>query len=538
MAPRFVQPSADPATLAARGTDLLTRIVAVDSQSDESSDAIPSSEGQRELSRLLAGFFEGLGYETTADDHANLVVRVPSNLPEGRSAPTVALLAHLDTAEGTLAVPELCVVEGWDGGRIPYPDNDRLVVSADRYPATRAFVGEDVLHGPGVAPVGFDDKLGAAEMMTLATILAEDASIPHGELRLVFRPDEEIGRMAAVEGLADTLRDEGVTFGYTVDGIEPFEVNTANFHASRAVVTVPGRGLDLPPAPVARRVVLSVAGVKSHGATAKAEGYLNPTVVLVRAMDRLTGGPDVVPVGMDSDSLDETDARLTFLVRGDSEAAADEAEAALVEAFDAELSRHAWRGAGVEVLSREEAPADGQGETDAMARVVEHLRRFLAEPDVTPLLSEDSEGWEGYSNPHFVSTQSGGRACLVRYRLRDFGAGDLARREDHVRRVAEAAELPVEVEAQYANMGPALDEHPEVPRYAERAAEAMGEEARRLPIRGGTGVDPFLERGIPVANLGTGYFAPESEKELTSKQILARHALWLVYLVQAIAQSH
>jgi di/tripeptidase len=70
--------------------------------------------------------------------------------------------------------------------------------------------------------------------------------------------------------------------------------------------------------------------------------------------------------------------------------------------------------------------------------------------------------------------------------------------------------------------------------WPREAAAALGQQAPVLPIRGGTGVDPFLERGIPVANLGTGYFAPESEKEFTSLQLMARHALWLTLLVQRL----
>ena len=70
---------------------------------------------------------------------------------------------------------------------------------------------------------------------------------------------------------------------------------------------------------------------------------------------------------------------------------------------------------------------------------------------------------------------------------------------------------------------------------AEEAMRALDMTPVKEPIRGGTGVDPFLEQGIPVANLGTGYFAPESEKELTSRQNVARHSLWLTHLVQVIA---
>ena len=90
---------------------------------------------------------------------------------------------------------------------------------------------------------------------------------------------------------------------------------------------------------------------------------------------------------------------------------------------------------------------------------------------------------------------------------------------------------------QYINMGPALKEHAYLIDLAVAAAQELGQDAPVNPIRGGTGVDPFLAKGVPVANLGTGYFAPESEKELTSRQSLARHSLWLVNLVQIISKT-
>ena len=85
-------------------------------------------------------------------------------------------------------------------------------------------------------------------------------------------------------------------------------------------------------------------------------------------------------------------------------------------------------------------------------------------------------------------------------------------------------------------MGPMLARFPDVPRYADEAARRAGVAAERRPIRGGTGVDPFLDVGIPIANLGTGYFAPESEKELTSRQNIARHVPWFSALVGVIAE--
>ena len=508
----------------------------MDSQSDEASDTIPSTEGQHAMAADLQRFFGDLGYRAEVDDWANVIVHIPARLAAGREAPALALMCHLDTAEGTIAVPELHVAPGWDGAPIAYPSNDRLDVSLARYDSTRFLVGDDVLFGPGDAPVGFDDKLGIAELMTMAKVLAAQPEIEHGPIYLVFRPDEEIGRMEAVQGLASHLAELGVRYGYTVDGIEPFEVNVENFHASRAVVRADGAPLGLPPAGAARRLVLAVDGAKSHGATAKAEGYLNATIVLARVMERLDAGA-VIPVAMETDPLAETSARLEILLRGADAAAVAAAREDVLGALRAELDPHAWRGARVRVVEERDedpsAPVPG-----GLRRIVDHLQALVATPGPAPLLSEDSDGYQGYSNPYSVTPADGGGAQLA-YRLRDFDRAQLTAREDHVSAVARAASPPLDVEVtqQYVNMGPALEPYPELIQWAQEALGVAGEEGGRRPIRGGTGVDPFLEAGIPVGNLGTGYFAPESEKELTSRQNVARHTRWLTALVQVVARA-
>ena len=86
-------------------------------------------------------------------------------------------------------------------------------------------------------------------------------------------------------------------------------------------------------------------------------------------------------------------------------------------------------------------------------------------------------------------------------------------------------------------MGPQLAAHPGLAEAAARAGAAAGVATVVQPIRGGTGVDPFLTRGIPIANLGTGYFAPESEKELTSLEMMVGHARWLLALIADLAEN-
>jgi di/tripeptidase len=513
------------------GAENLQGVVAIDSQSDERSESIPSTEGQRALSSYLRAFFEALGYEASQDAAANLLVEVPGEVP----GPPVALMVHMDTARGTEAVQALCCHERWDGSPIAYPKNPRLEVSVERYPETRPFVGEDVLHGPGERAFGLDDKLGMSQLMTLGQVLARRGH-RHGPLLFVFRPDEEIGRMAAVVGLAAELARRGVRYGYTIDGIAPFEVNVENFNASRAYVQVRGARAELEPLARTRLLHLRVDGAKSHGATAKAEGYKSATVLFARAFAPLSRRRDLLPLRFESDPSAEVSARLTFLVRGEDEAALKRAEAALLGRFEEELAPHAYKGALIEVTGREEL-APGATFTDEVARLFVHLATFLRSEGPTPKLSEDSQGREGYTNPCFVHAGDG--ELRLEYRMRAFDESELTAREDEVRRVAASGpgELPIVVERQYGNMGPRLMASPELVTWATRAAERAGEAVLVQPIRGSTGVDPFLDESIPVANLGTGYFAPESEKEFTSKQSIARHVRWLLELVQEVASA-
>lgn len=525
----------DESVLSAWGFESLQAVIAMDSQSDEESEMMPSTEGQRDLSQYLWDYFVKLGWHVEVDAFANLVVHVPAHAL-CKQAPTVALMAHLDTSRGTQAVDRLCEMPQWDGIQpIAYPDNPRLCVNVENYPETQVFVGQDLLHGPGVAPIGLDNKLGMCEIMGLARVLATRPEIEHGALYFVFRPDEEIGRMAVLNNLADLLREKEVQYGYTIDGLDAFEVNVENFNAARGRVQICGEAIDLPKFSVQRHLILSVFGVKSHGATAKAEGYRNATRLYAQAMKELADDAMVIPLDFNSDPTSEVNATVSFLLLGEHEAALDALEHRVIHAFENQVAAHRLRGAMVEVVAKSSGAGITQP-TDECRRLAVHLQQFLRTPGVFPLLSEDSQGHEGYSNPYFVQRKDT-RTLILDYRLRAFPPEELETRKNHVRQVCEQGVSGVSllsVDDQYINMGPALVPFPELVDWAEEAAHAMGVEILRYPIRGGTGVDPFLERGIPIANMGTGYFAPESEKEFTSRQMIGKHIQWLLLLVQKI----
>lgn len=486
--------------IAALSLKHLEAVVAIDSQSDEASTTIPTTQGQRVLAAYVASFYEALGATVEQDEHANVIATFPGR--HSRAAP-VALMVHLDTARGTQAVPSLHRTE-WDGGPLRFPRNPTLQVDIDTYPSAAEFQNQTLIHGNGDFPFGLDDKLGLTHCMTLATLLQRDPSIAHPPLLLIGRPDEEVGRMEAVEGLALVLAERGVRFGYTIDGILPFEVNVENFNAAGASVFFPSR--EVAAAPSWR---VQLGGVNTHGATACAEGFRSATRF---AAELVQAGVRVV--GFQSDALRDCDAEL--LVHG---ADPSDAVAAIV-------SPHLGRGASFSVQATTEQPGEGAA--------LELLRWVTAFTDSDPgftLLCEESEGHDGYSNPYRGRSVQGG--LQLDLRLRDFSPDGLQARIDHVH--AQAGERRCEHHHQYVNMGPRLRDHPELVDLPVRAGLTAGVKVRKQPIRGGTGVDPFLDAGVPIANLGTGYFAPESEKEFTSLQMMRAHALWLLELVRLLA---
>jgi tripeptide aminopeptidase len=539
----WVAPEQDLAEVGAWGLRQLEALIAIDSQSDEESDTIPSTEGQRELAEHVRGVLEPFGWSSELDEHANLIITIPANpAPGGEAGPPLVLMTHLDTSRGTQAVTALERAPGWDGGPIPFPANARLEVTSERYATTRCFVGEDVVHGPGERPVGLDNKLGLAEVLTLAWLLSTN-DVPHPELLLVFRPDEEIGRMAAVEGLAALVAGRGVRHGYTVDGFLPFEINTENFDAARARLRFEGGALHGTQA-ANRCLTLRFQGAKSHGATAKAEGYRNTTVMLARALAPWADDDAVVVLRFATDPTQETDAEVEVWLRASDGDDLERLERALLEAVEREVGPHRWKGATFEVGEREDMPPHQDLRGQAPFREALRFVRALLESDgPRPLLSEESEGYEGYTNPYAITPAGGSEggygAALLQCRIREFGEEKLAAREAHIRRLAETwpTVASCDLERQYVNMGAALAAHPELVAWAREAARAMGAEPAVGPIRGGTGVDPFIAHGTMIANVGTGYFAPESEKELTSVQAIARHAVWLFHLVQAVARG-
>ena len=213
----------------------LVRYAAVDTQSDEASPSAPSTERQLVLQRLLRDELTGLGApDVRLTDYGAVIATVPGTVPE---APTIALLAHVDTAPQFEAAGVKPVVHrGYDGGAIGFPDAPGLRLSPAESPYLAQRVGDDIVTASGTTLLGADDKAGVAIAMAVAGHLLRTPGIAHGPVRIAFTPDEEIGRGVH----PDLPADLAATVGYTLDGADRGEICHESFSADKAVVTVKG----------------------------------------------------------------------------------------------------------------------------------------------------------------------------------------------------------------------------------------------------------------------------------------------------------
>ncbi|WP_297974378.1 peptidase T, partial [uncultured Amaricoccus sp.] len=212
----------------------LIRYAAIDTQSDETSSSSPSTERQFDLLRLLRDELAGMGAEAPRlTPYGTVLATIPGSAP----APTIAFLAHVDTApqfNATGVRPR--VIRAYDGGTITFPDDPALTLSPETSPYLAERRGDDIVTASGTTLLGADDKAGVAIIMTLARHLLAHPEIAHGPIRIAFTPDEEIGRGVH----ADLPRDLAADIAYTLDGAERGEIVYESFSADKAVIHIEG----------------------------------------------------------------------------------------------------------------------------------------------------------------------------------------------------------------------------------------------------------------------------------------------------------
>lgn len=210
--------------------------VQIDTQSDPQSHTQPTTAKQKDLSRLLAAELQEMG---VADAHMDEWGYVYGTIPStsAKKVPVVCFCAHVDTApdcSGTDVKPLLHA--NYQGQDIVLPDDTTQVLRMSEYPYLKTQLGNDIITASGTTLLGSDDKAGVAEIMDLAHFLLQNKQVKHGEIKILFTPDEEVGKGTAKVDLAKL----GADFGYTLDGGEAGSLEDETFSADAVQVVIHG----------------------------------------------------------------------------------------------------------------------------------------------------------------------------------------------------------------------------------------------------------------------------------------------------------
>jgi tripeptide aminopeptidase len=264
--------------------DRFIRYAQIDTTADPNSDTFPSSMIQKDLGKVLVEELKAIGIDDAEMDEWGYVFgTIPSNT--NRDVPTICFCSHMDTApdcSGTNVKP--IVHEKWDGSPIVLPDDPMQIITVEQHPYLQSKIGDDLITASGLTLLGADDKAGITIIMDLAKQLMDNPDIKHGKIRILFTPDEEIGR--GVDKL--DMKKLNADYGYTLDGGPLGEIEDETFSADAVKVTIHGvsahpgyaKGKMVNAIKVASEFVNELPKDKwSPETTAHREGFVHPLAI-------------------------------------------------------------------------------------------------------------------------------------------------------------------------------------------------------------------------------------------------------------------
>jgi tripeptide aminopeptidase len=259
-----------------------TRYVQIDTTADPNSTSFPSSEKQKNLGKVLFDELSALGLaEVEMDQWGYVFATIPSN-SSNPNLPTICFCSHMDTApdcSGTNVKP--IVHRKYDGAPITLPDDTNQIITVERHPYLKSKIGDDIITASGLTLLGADDKAGVAIIMDFAQYIMSNPSIPHGPIRILFTPDEEVGRGVEQLDMAKLNAD----YGYTLDGGPLGDIEDETFSADAVKITIHGisahpgyaKGKMVNAIKVASELVAALPRDKwSPETTSDREGFVHP----------------------------------------------------------------------------------------------------------------------------------------------------------------------------------------------------------------------------------------------------------------------
>lgn len=218
--------------------DKFLRYVAVETTSDENSETQPSSQKEFDLLRMLQKELQDMGIKADLDEYGYVMATIPAN--SDKEIPAVGFIAHADTspdASGKDIKPQ--IIENYQGGDILLNAEKDIVLRVSEFPEMQQYIGKTMITTDGTTLLGADDKGGVAAIMCAAEYIMEHPEFKHGEIKIGFTPDEEIGR-----GVAKfDVKKFGARYAYTIDGGEIGELEYENFNAAAAKIHIQGSNI-------------------------------------------------------------------------------------------------------------------------------------------------------------------------------------------------------------------------------------------------------------------------------------------------------
>ncbi|GAB4249748.1 MAG: peptidase T [Saprospiraceae bacterium] len=216
--------------------DRFLRYVQIDTQSDPNSSTIPSTEKQKDLGKLLVEELQEMGIsDAHMDEYGYVYATIPSNTD--KEVPVICFCSHMDTSpdsSGTGVKP--IIHRNYDGSDLVLPDDPNVVIRLSEHPDLAEQIGNDIITASGTTLLGADNKAGLAEIMDAANYFMTHPEVKHGAIRILFTPDEEIGR--GVDKV--DMEKLGADFGYTVDGEKAGSLEDETFSADAAIIEIQG----------------------------------------------------------------------------------------------------------------------------------------------------------------------------------------------------------------------------------------------------------------------------------------------------------
>lgn len=216
--------------------DRFLRYVQIDTQSDPNSSSHPSTEKQKNLGRILVEELHAIGISDAAlDEFGYVYATIPATTE--KKVPVICFCSHMDTSpdsSGTDVKP--LVHKNFQGQDLILPDDESIVIKVQDHPDLAEQIGNDIVTASGTTLLGADNKAGVAAIMDAARILMENPGLRHGKIRILFTPDEEIGR--GVDKV--DMERLGADFGYTVDGEKRGTLEDETFSADGVTIKIQG----------------------------------------------------------------------------------------------------------------------------------------------------------------------------------------------------------------------------------------------------------------------------------------------------------